>query len=106
MADSTVLWDLDARGAATITLNRPHVNNAYNGDLLAGIHAALDDLGARPGLRVLVVRGNGRHFQAGVDLRWSDEIAAASPAENLRVSRLTADATRRLERLPVPTIAL
>jgi methylglutaconyl-CoA hydratase len=49
---------------------------------------------------------DGRHFQAGVDLRWSDEVAAASPAENLRVSRLTADATRRLERLAVPTIAL
>jgi len=106
MTNSTVLWELDARGAATVTLNRPEVNNAYNGELIDGIHTALDDLGARAGVRVVVLRGNGRHFQAGVDLRWSDEVAAASAAENLRVSRLTADAARRLERLPVPTIAL
>ena len=28
------LWDFDARGVATVTLNRPQVNNAYNGDLI------------------------------------------------------------------------
>lgn len=106
MANPTVLWEVDGRGAATVTLNRPEVNNAYNGDLIGGLHAAMDDLVARSGLRVVVLRGNGRHFQAGVDLRWSDEVAAAAAAENLRVSRLTADAARRLERLPVPTIAL
>ena len=105
-SNSTVLWDVDSRGAATVTLNRPQVNNAYNGEVIDGFHAAIDDRGARPGLRVVVLRGNGRHFQAGVDLRWGDEVAAASRAENLRVSRLTADATRRLQDLPVPTIAL
>jgi len=104
--NSPVLWGVDGRGVATVTLNRPEVNNAYDGDLIAGLHAAMDDLGARSGVRVVVLRGNGRHFQAGVDLRWSDEVAAASPAENVRVSRLTADAARRLERLSVPTIAL
>jgi methylglutaconyl-CoA hydratase len=30
MADTTVLRDMDARGVATVTLNRPEVNNAYN----------------------------------------------------------------------------
>jgi len=30
----SVLWDLDARGVGTVTLNRPEVNNAYNGDLI------------------------------------------------------------------------
>src|SRR5580765_4196268 len=34
----SVLWDLDARGVATVTLNRPQVNNAYNGDMIAGLH--------------------------------------------------------------------
>jgi methylglutaconyl-CoA hydratase len=106
MANPAVVWEVDGRGVATVTLNRPEVNNAYNGDLLAGVHAAMDDLGARASVRAVVIRGNGKHFQAGVDLRWSDEVAAGSAAENLRVSRLTADAVRRLERLPVPTIAL
>ena len=46
--DRPVLWGVDARGVATVTLNRPEVNNAYNGELIQGLLAALDALGARP----------------------------------------------------------
>ena len=28
-----VLWELDARGVATVTLNRPEVNNAYDAEI-------------------------------------------------------------------------
>ena len=37
-----VLWDVDPRGVATVTLNRPEVNNAYEGALIQGLIAALD----------------------------------------------------------------
>ena len=70
MANDTVLWTVDARGVATVTLNRPKVNNAYNGDLIQGLHDAMDALGGETGLRLVVLRGNGRHFQAGADLSW------------------------------------
>jgi methylglutaconyl-CoA hydratase len=33
MSSSPVLWQLDPRGVATITFNRPEVNNAYNDEL-------------------------------------------------------------------------
>lgn len=102
----TVLWDLDARGVATVAFNRAQVNNAYNADLIRGVHEALDALGAAPGLRALVLRGHGKHFQAGVDLRWSAEVAKLSPADNVEISRLTGETVRRLDGLPVPTIAL
>ena len=104
--NGTVLWDLDARGVATVTLNRPQVNNAYNGDMIAGLHEAMDLLGARSGLRVVVIRGNGRHFQAGADLEWISGVGRAGPEENERASRATAEAVRRLDTLPVPTVAL
>src|SRR5688572_1498097 len=106
MAAASVLWDLDRRGVATVTLNRPEVGNAYDGDLIQGVHAALDELGARAGLRVLVLRGAGRHFQAGADLVWMKGVAARSAADNEQTSRATAEATHRLNTLPVPTIAL
>ena len=54
-----VLWEVDVRGVATVTLNRPEVNNAYNGDLIDGVLAALDALGAYKGLRAVVLKGNG-----------------------------------------------
>ena len=48
-----VLWDLDTRGVATVTLNRPEVNNAYDGGLIDGVLAAMEELGKKPSLRVV-----------------------------------------------------
>jgi methylglutaconyl-CoA hydratase len=106
VANDSVLWELDRRHVATVTLNRPQVNNAYNGDLLQGLHAAMDALAGEPRLRAMVLRGNGRHFQAGADLAWIGAVARQSPQENQAVSRLTAEAIRRLDTCPVPTLAL
>src|SRR6187431_313510 len=105
-AASPVLWDVDARGVATVTLNRPEVNNAYNGELIQGLLAALDALGGVTGLRAVVIRGNGKHFQAGADLKWIDAVRTSSAEENIRVSRATAEAVAKLNRVPVPVIAL
>jgi methylglutaconyl-CoA hydratase len=101
-----VLWSVDTRGVATVTLNRPEVNNAYNGELIAGVLAALDALGQHDGLRAVVLKGNGKHFQAGADLKWINAVRVGTAEENLRVSRATADAVQRLNTAPVPTIAL
>lgn len=101
-----VLWTLDARGVARVTLNRPDVNNAYNGDLIQGLLDALDALGSAPHLRAVVIAGNGKHFQAGADLKWIDAVRQSDSAENVRVSRATAEAVHRLNHAPVPVIAL
>ena len=101
-----VLWDLDARGVATVTLNRPEVNNAYDAGLIQGVLAAMDELGKRPSLRVVVLKGNGRHFQAGADLKWINAVRPKSSEENEAVSRATFEAVQRLTCLPIPTVAL
>ena len=98
-----VLWSVDARGVATVTLNRPEVNNAYNGAMIDGLLAALDALGAEKNLRAVVLNGNGKHFQAGADLKWIDSVRRSSSEENIRVSRATAEAVQRLNFAPVPT---
>jgi methylglutaconyl-CoA hydratase len=100
-----VLWNLDERGVARVTLNRPEVYNAYNGDMIAGLLAAYDALGAQS-LRAVVITGKGKNFQAGADVKWLDAVRRSSPAENLRASRMTAEAVQRLNLLPVPTVAL
>ena len=101
-----VLWEIDARGVASVTLNRPEVNNAYDGALIDSMLAALDALGHEPGLRAVVIRGNGKHFQAGADLTWINAVRASSREENLRVSSATAEAMRRLNVSSAPTVAL
>ncbi len=103
---SPVHWRLDERGVATLTFNRPEVNNAYNGEFIAGVLAALDALGKESALRAVVLRGAGKHFQAGADLKWIRSLAGRSAEDNLAASRDTASAVRRVNELPVPTVAL
>lgn len=106
LGKGTVIVQLDHRGVVSVTLNRPEVNNAYNGDMLDGLHEALDMLANASQARVLVLKGNGRHFQAGADLAWITSVGKTGPEGNLEVSRVTAEAVRRLNQLPLPTIAM
>lgn len=104
--NGTVLCTVDGRGVATVTLNRPERNNAYNSDVIGGLLEAFGRLGADDAVRIVVIRGNGRHFQAGADLAWLKEIGVLSPEENVAVSRRTAMAIRGLTEFPKPTVAL
>ncbi len=45
--NDTVLCAVDARGVASVTLNRPNVGNAYNGALIDGPSASPGRAGAR-----------------------------------------------------------
>jgi methylglutaconyl-CoA hydratase len=100
-APAPVLLDIDDRGVARVMLNRAARNNAYDGDMIQALLAALDTLGKRSGLRAVVIAGAGRHFQAGADLKWIDEIRAGSRDDNIAASRATARAIWRLNAAPV-----
>ena len=102
---SPILCSVDERGVAYVTLNRPEVHNAYDGLLIAELLETYDAL-AGQALRAVVIKGSGRHFQAGADIKWLNAVRQSSPQENFNASRMTADAVQRLNLLPVPTIAL
>ena len=102
---SPVLCSVDERGVAYVTLNRPEVHNAYDGVLIAELLETYDAL-AGQNLRAVVIKGTGRHFQAGADIKWLNAVRQSSPQENLDASHMTAEAVQRLNLLPVPTIAL
>ena len=105
MAD-VVLSAVDGRGVATVTLNRPEVHNAYDGALVGALIETLERLAGDPRVRLLVLRGNGRHFQAGADLAWLKRMADAALEENVAFSRATTAAMRGLNEFPAPTLAL
>ncbi len=106
MSEQPVLMDVDARGVATVTLNRPHRNNAYNDAMIQGL---LDNVGAAAvddSVRVIVLRGNGNYFQAGADLKWMNDLSKQALDANLAMSNITTDAVRHLNACPKPTLAL
>jgi len=106
MSEEPVLLAIDSRGVATVTLNRPQRGNAYNGALLAALIEGLDRLRGDAGLRALVIRGAGKHFQAGADIDWLAEAATAAPEQAYRASMATTEAMAKLNEFPRPTFAL
>lgn len=101
-----ILCTVDRRGVAAVTLNRPQVRNAYDGALIDALIATFARLEREPGLRCVVLKGAGRHFQAGADLSFLDHLRTVSPDENREFSRRTVAAIRGLQLFPRPTIAL
>ena len=101
-----VLLAVDPRGIATATLNRPALGNAYDGAMLEALLAGLDRLAPDAAVRALVIRGAGRHFQAGADIHWLSAAAAAPPDQAFAASLLTTRAMQRLNEFPKPTFAI
>ncbi|HST75588.1 MAG TPA: enoyl-CoA hydratase-related protein [Acetobacteraceae bacterium] len=101
-----VLLDVDPRGVATATLNRPEVSNAYDEDMLHELIAGLEKLAPDPAVRCLVLRGAGKHFQAGADINWLGRATAYPPEQNHAASIATTRAMQLLNEFPKPTIAL
>ncbi len=106
MSEDVILTEIDPRGIATLRLNRPEVNNAYNGEMIRALIERIETLGGDDEVRVIVIRGNGRHFQAGADLNWVQTSVTQTLDENLVVSRETGKAFFGLLACPKPTIAL
>ncbi len=90
-----------AEGVATVTLNRPDKRNAMNAALLAGLSDCFEALDRRADVRVVVLRGAGPVFCAGMDLSEMERRGGAADPEADVVAVL-----RRIERSRHPTIAM
>jgi methylglutaconyl-CoA hydratase len=97
---------MDARGVATLTLNRPDRHNAFDDALIAELTSSLERLEARADVRLVILASTGRSFCAGADLAWMRRMAAYSEAENLADAAALAKLLHRLDRLQKPTLAL
>ena len=93
----------DARGAVTLTLNRPQAFNALSEGMLAALQGELDALAADSALRVLVLAAQGRAFCAGHDLK--EMRAAPALAYYQRLFAQCSQLMLSIRRLPVPVIA-
>ena len=106
MSKATVRVETDPRGVATVWLARPEKNNAYNAQMIAELTAGAASLGADDAVRVVIIRGEGRHFQAGADLAWINSLRDLTPEESIAVSLRTTQAVHGLMTLPKPVLAL
>jgi methylglutaconyl-CoA hydratase len=91
--------------AATVTLNRPDVRNAFNETTIAEIKQAFSELGDDAGLRAIVLAANGPAFCAGADLNWMKKMAGYTHAENHADALQLAEMLRTIYLCPKPVVA-
>ena len=105
-------WVLvEQRGpAAIVSLNRPEKRNALTQSMLAEVGQAVAEAGARADVRVVLVRGNGRGFSAGIDLNvFTGADPGLGPNWRANMPAITHQFQASLNAVaacPVPTIAL
>jgi len=87
---------------ATVSLDRPDCLNAYDRRMRDDLFAVLGAIDEDPALRVLVLRGRGRAFSSGGDLR---EFGTAPSAVVARAVRFRRDVWGRLLALRAATVA-
>lgn len=95
-------------GIARLAFNRPQKANALNATAWKELRQAFEFIDATPAARVVVLRGSGAHFSAGLDLEIIDAIdgSAAHTRETLRrwILDIQDDVTA-IERCRKPVIA-
>jgi len=68
--EAVVLTEVDGR-VGILTFNRPHVLNAFDAPLIEAVGEAMAAFSTDAAIHAIVVRGQGRAFSAGFDLKAS-----------------------------------
>lgn len=96
---------IDSRGVATITMNRPELHNAFNDEMITELIKCFRELEVNPKIRLVVLTGAGKSFCAGADLNWMKRMKDYSFAENLADSQNLAELFTVINQFSKPTIA-
>jgi methylglutaconyl-CoA hydratase len=92
-------------GIASIILNRPEKRNALNAEMIAALHEALDRAAEDAAVRVVLIRGAGQDFCAGMDLVALDRGNDASALDHLHTARRVAGLLLAIRKHPRPVVA-
>lgn len=97
----SLLIDDPVRHVRRITLNRPERMNALDGSTLLALNEAVRECAAaESAIKVIVIRGSGRAFCAGNDLKWLASGVLEDRAAHMRHQDLMQDTFERLESAP------
>lgn len=91
-------------GIVRLTLNRPDVRNAFNGEMVAELTDWATATAGGGSARVVVVAGAGPTFCAGGDLAWIARTAGFSHDENVQDAMAASRMFAAIDTLPVPVV--
>lgn len=100
MSPELITLDTSDAGLAVVSINRPEKRNALNIALMEQLSATLENLAGQTNLRVIILRGEGKVFCSGLDLKEGTEPDLANRSAGLVARTLGA-----VEESPKVTIA-
>ncbi len=102
MSFENIILEID-NSIATIFFNRPKALNALNNALFDELDQALDQIGGKADIKVLILTGAGdKAFVAGADIV---ELSQMTPLQAKYFSRKGQKVFSKIEALPIPAIA-
>lgn len=100
----TIEIERDARGVATLWLNRAEKHNAMSAQMIAELTQAAAELGQDAETRAVVLAARGKSFCAGGDLGWMRQQFEAGPELRASEAATLAHMLQALNTLPKPLI--
>lgn len=92
-------------GIGELVLSQPAKRNALNAEMWAALPVVLKNAEATPGLKVLIVKGDGEHFASGADISEFKTLYATK-ASAKKISDDIANGFNALAQFPLPTLAM
>lgn len=89
-----------------ITLNRADKHNAFNHQVILELTTAFKQAEQDQETTCVLLRANGKHFCAGADLKWMQEMVSYSQEENKKDALKLSELFKTLNHLHKPTIAI
>ncbi|MEX2625253.1 MAG: enoyl-CoA hydratase/isomerase family protein [Ilumatobacteraceae bacterium] len=100
-----VLVERDLAGYGRIHLNRPRSANAANVEMLRQLYFATKELSADPSVGAIVLRGEGKHFSAGGDIKEFGVRGDDLPAYMVEITSWLNSCVLAMVRSPKPVVA-
>lgn len=107
MSDSNNLIELThpKKGITIMWLNRPHVHNAFDPELISAVTSTVRKQARDPNTRVLIIAGRGPSFCSGADLNYMKSMVNFTLDENVEDAHKLAAMLQALHTFPKPLIS-
>lgn len=104
--DDGILLREDAGAVAALTMNAPARLNALSDAMLAALQAEFDRLAGDPAIRVVILRGAGKAFCAGLDIKEHHGRGEVPFGGGFGFQGYLADVYIKMRRCPQPIVSL
>lgn len=104
MQYKNIIMDIDDRGVAYVTFNRPIVHNAMSADFIQEMQHICATVELDAAVRVVVLTGAGKTFCAGGDLKWMENNISKTRAQRVEETSKLAKMLAALNNLSKPII--